>query len=135
MSGDAPKIAMSLGGKPKKAPLMPAVGFAAGRGDAAENDDEDTPAEFVSQMVDGKVDGKKEQVRVIPAQQNTFSLGGAQHLRAALEAAPAEGAAPADAADDPAADPPAAATPAAAAEPASEDAVAAQEAALAVAAA
>ena len=61
-TGEAPsgKVSMSLGlGKPKKAPLQPA---AAGFGDKPSRDevDERPKAEFVSEMVDGSVDGEKE---------------------------------------------------------------------------
>ena len=86
-------FSMALGSKPKK-PVPAATG---GFGGGSRNDDDEEDGgdaqrqqqpEFVSEIVDGKVDGKKEVVRVIPALQNTFALGGAQHLRGMLEPEP-----------------------------------------------
>ena len=82
---NVPKLSsFSIAAKPKKAPVQNS-GF---KDDKRRDDDDDEApavAELVSEMKDGQVDGKKEQVRVIPAIQNTFTLGGAQHLRGALE--------------------------------------------------
>ena len=117
------KISLSLGAKPKKAPLQPP---AAGFSGAARDEDEEKPAtaELISQMVGGQVDGKKEQIKVIPAMQNTFALGGAQHLRGALENKP-EAEEPAEGAMVPAVPAASAAAEAPAAPPESEDAQAA----------
>ena len=73
---------MALGGAKKKAPSGPAPKAFTGQVD--ENEDDKTSAaapELITEMVGGQVDGKQEEVKVIPALQNTFSLGGAQHLR------------------------------------------------------
>ena len=75
---------MSLGGKAKKPVAARAAtnDFAARPGD--EEDDAPAAAEAVSEMAAGEMDGKKKEVKVIPAMANTFALGGAQHLRDSL---------------------------------------------------
>ena len=131
MSDAAPtKTSFSLGAaKPKKKVAQNNSNF---DGQPVDDDEKPAAAESVSEMVDGQVDGKKERVRVIPAQQNTFTLGGAQHLRGQLENKPGSGSAAADdgessAAAEPAENAASASAPAAAAAPpVSEDAAAAQ---------
>ena len=67
--------------KPKKAlASTSASGFAAADDAGADR----ARLEAVTEMNDGKVDGKEEAVKIIPAMKNTFNLGGAQHLRNAL---------------------------------------------------
>ena len=128
-------FSMSLGGKKKApAPVARPSTFSEKRGDEGDEDDKAKQPEMISEMVGGQVDGKKEAVKIIPAMQNTFSLGGAQHLRGALLAggeseAAAAAAAPAavEPTEDAAGALAVAAEPADSSEPAlSEDAAAAQ---------
>ena len=87
MSDAAPtKTSFSLGAaKPKKKVAQNNSNF---DGQPVDDDEKPAAAESVREMVDGQVDGKKERVRVIPAQQNTFTLGGARRLRGQLEVSP-----------------------------------------------
>ena len=58
-----------------------------GSRDEDENvDDEVGKTELVGELVEGKVDVATERPKIISAQVNTFHLGGAQHLRAKLDA-------------------------------------------------
>jgi G patch domain/KOW motif-containing protein len=79
-------FSMSLGAAkvPKKQAATAAAFVEVKRPGEEDEQAKSAQPEFVSQMVGGHVDGKTETIRIIPAQQNTFTLGGAQHLRAAL---------------------------------------------------
>ena len=75
----------SMAPKGVKRPVV--VGAAVAKNTADDDDQDDAPKiDLVEELIEGKVDVPSEGPKVISGQGNTFQLGGAQHLRAKLDA-------------------------------------------------